>query len=552
MPIKQIITRYLDLPNAEEAEKFLEQHEALLRVDVEQCLAEMIDEARKKNDLGRVVALKSYRQQLRLFRTQGIAQGLSLARLIEGGELGDTDTHLLVNGFLEFSEAETWEDRRAILAEHPELLVPQLEGQFKRTVYPVVDRFIQESLNHPDRSNNALKLRIATIYLALCRDMGVEQAEKWFEEQLLAGRETLQVTQNSALPFVFRLLMADSLETAKNVIKTSPELLAPSVDEVFDELIRNAEKAHDMERISKLTFNHMLLKECRTRDIDEVLDDFNALSDAEFDLDGLFEILQEFVSATLADKRLLIKQNPLLLSPIVEVALQMSAVGQPEDSPSREYIEQNRYLLRYCREKDADRFLRELEKFDQVRFQTVISDLVRAADWEHVHTILEQHPEIVSFAAEYYLEGLIEAAEEFPTDAALERLQTLFALIREGNKLGVEEAVKQLSIKGELKPVSVSTEYAKTEIIQEAQLFSEFLNAHTWTEAKELIDKYPQLLSGEMAGVVDGLIELFRNQDAALVDKMIKHRDILEQCTLLGVDAVFSDLQNRDKLEHSI
>jgi CHAT domain-containing protein/tetratricopeptide (TPR) repeat protein len=71
-----------------------------------------------------------------------------------------------------------------------------------------------------------------------------------------------------------------------------------------------------------------------------------------------------------------------------------------------------------------------------------------------------------------------------------------------------------------------------------------YLNATSWTQAKQIVQKHPDLLSDEASSIILKLIEE-RIDDAGEVGHLQLHLDVLNNCRLIGVDTTFKEFDDK-------
>ncbi len=199
IPLLQALQSFIQAETWGKSRRILEQHPELLTDEADALLEQLIQTARERNDENARQLFEQHRNLLRRCRQVGIEQAF------QEQSQGKRWQQRLLETLFAFIQAETWDESRRILEQHPELLTDEADA--------LLEQLIQAAKAQQDENAQQLFEQHRRL-LRRCREVGIKQA---FAEKLLPP-EVLQAAQAAGLT------AEQALEIAHLVAEIPPEV----------------------------------------------------------------------------------------------------------------------------------------------------------------------------------------------------------------------------------------------------------------------------------------------------------------------------------------
>lgn len=155
----------------------------------------------------------------------------------------------------------------------------------------------------------------------------------------------------------------------------------------------------------------------------------------------------------------------------------------------------------------------------------MILEFVNAEDWGETRRVLNQHPMLLSEDAMAALEALIRSYLAQDNLRLAYHLAIHRDLLRLARELGYDRAFELVS-----SPPSEEM----------VRIIAKFIQAENWTASREVLDRYPELLSHEANAAFQALIQAaLEAGDQGRLNSLVSHHELLRAAQELGVDEAF-------------
>lgn len=163
-------------------------------------------------------------------------------------------------------------------------------------------------------------------------------------------------------------------------------------------------------------------------------------------------------------------------------------------------------------------------------FGGTLINYVATPTWDESRAFLQQHPELLSVAADTELQGYIRDAQTRGDEQAAAAFEQHRHLLRRCREVGVDQAYAELPVPD---PDAV------------IHLIGDFIGQPGWEERCQFVHVHPNILSDTTDDVLCRLIDRAEEQGRKrTVQTMTECRDLLRLCRENGIDAAFAELMD--------
>lgn len=155
----------------------------------------------------------------------------------------------------------------------------------------------------------------------------------------------------------------------------------------------------------------------------------------------------------------------------------------------------------------------------------MILEFVNAEDWGESRRVLNRHPMLLSEDAMLAFEALIRSYLAQDNLRLAYHLAIHRDLLRLARELGYDRAFELVSSPPSEEMVSI---------------IARFIQAENWAASREVLDRYPELLSHEANIAFQALIQAaLEADDQGRLNSLVSHHELLRAAQELGVDEAF-------------
>ena len=446
---------------------------------------------------------------------------------VEGAEQGPPQLLMPMGGtFADFFEADNWMDAGAILDSAPDLYV------------------LIESCAFSSRAVQSFKsVSLVRRYWDLVRRVVALGAQALLEESSHSGDLPVDSGDGPPIGSLLGLVVeADTWSEARAAVERYPQLIHPAFDETVEKLLRT--EAYRPDRVHAKI--QALLVRRRAREIGV------PLAFAEASLNATVAGMPSDPAGLPAAIWLLGRQDtpagwlaclaeyPQLLSDAADLMIdRMLSVCRSEGAEEMlASLGQQKQYLRRCRQLGPTEAvapmaaLAEIEEPERLRLLDSLGELIGQRTVSGTTRLLKDHPEVLSPAATALLImywALSQANDEEP-----DLIWDAISLVESAQKFGVSVACAEASLRATIDGAAIDPDGLSGMCWLWAQ-------AGTPDEMRNILAKYPNVLSPDVDPVLERLIACAIAGDAETAGSLAQHLAILRRCRSVGTERAMSE-----------
>lgn len=180
---------------------------------------------------------------------------------------------------------------------------------------------------------------------------------------------------------------------------------------------------------------------------------------------------------------------------------------------------------------------------DAERMLRLIWELLDLRTWSASRRLIDQHPDLLDETIVRFLQEQAADASRFGHDAQAGYLEVHLRLLRRCRETGIEAAFAPLRPDHKAPGAAAGPEEDE-QLGNLRRLLWDFLDAHTWSASRLLLQEHPELLSETAVSVLEQWITPGRPLGDPGGRRLAeKHLDVLRRCQEIGIEAAFGSLR---------
>ncbi|MGH3693056.1 MAG: CHAT domain-containing protein [Pseudonocardiaceae bacterium] len=458
-----VLLQFSTIPSLRGAQRLVEQHhELLLSQSADAAMETFLQSARREGQDEIVAELRRRRHLLRRCRAIGITGTFEEARSTADSDDDEydlpEDKSQLLTTIMQFVTAPTWEASKRVLVTHGELMSDTADSAF--------DVIIAGAETAQDGAADLLRLHQRL--LRRCREIGIDPAFQELEES--------NGSREPSLPELIReFVTARTLAGATHKLEQHPALVSPTAVEFLERFIDTLHRQDRADLASGVRDRLTLLRRCVDVGITEAIREQRGNTPDER---YLLELLSRAMgSGQQAESAEILREHPELLSAENDNTVNslIAAARSHRNVDMATTLEHVKSFVAQCRAlRNAPGTGSGSSRMDpeQLAILPIMFEFVRANSWAASRQVIEEHPELLSDAADQLCLRLIQAAELQNDQAATRSFTQHRRLLLRARNEGIPQAFNELG-SGDDSP-TVTT---MMEMLRESQAEMEELGA---------------------------------------------------------------------------
>jgi CHAT domain-containing protein/tetratricopeptide (TPR) repeat protein len=180
------------------------------------------------------------------------------------------------------------------------------------------------------------------------------------------------------------------------------------------------------------------------------------------------------------------------------------------------------------------------------RMLRLLWELIDLRTWSASRRLIEEHPDLLDETILQYLQEWAATTSRLGDDAQARYMELHLRVLRGCREVGVEAAFAPLRPDHKARrPAAAGLEPDQEERVGKlSRLVWDFLDAHTWSASRRLVEEHPELLGETAVGILEQWIAPGRPLgEPGARELPEKHLHVLRRCQEVGVEAAFAPLR---------